>query len=136
MGLLRKSIPQKTNLQTAAELGIRDNNYSSARHNIWIVNFTANTWAALCSRWRLLRWFMGSKYRWLSVCVVAPQKVEDAVMAKGSGGAKGGGGGAKGKSSGGRGPSSHPGPGGNWPSTTGRVSGGHRGNAVPSKSGG
>lgn len=28
-----------------------------------------------------------------------------------------------------RGPSSHPGPGGNWPSTTGRVSGDGRGNA-------
>jgi len=32
----------------------------------------------------------------------------------------------------GRGPSSHSGPGGNWPSTTGGVSGGNRGNA-PSK---
>ena len=31
-----------------------------------------------------------------------------------------------------RGPSSHPGPGGNWPSTTGKPSGGDRGNA-PSK---
>lgn len=28
-----------------------------------------------------------------------------------------------------RGPSSHPGPGGNWPSTTGNPSGGGRGNA-------
>jgi hypothetical protein len=28
---------------------------------------------------------------------------------------------------GGRGPSSHPGPGGNWPSTTGNPSGGGRG---------
>lgn len=27
--------------------------------------------------------------------------------------------------------SSHPGPGGNWPSTTGEVSGGGRGNAPP-----
>ena len=32
-----------------------------------------------------------------------------------------------------RGPSSHPGQGGNWPSTTGKPSGGGRGNA-PSKS--
>lgn len=30
----------------------------------------------------------------------------------------------------GRGPSSHPGPGGNWPSTTGNKSGGGRGNAT------
>ena len=40
------------------------------------------------------------------------------------------------KSSGnnGRGPSSHPGPGGNWPSTNpGNTSGGGRGNATPSK---
>lgn len=37
---------------------------------------------------------------------------------------------AKGKGS--RGPSSHPGPGGNWPSTTGGKSGGNRGSA-PSK---
>jgi hypothetical protein len=36
-----------------------------------------------------------------------------------------------GKSSGGRGQSSHPGPGGNWPSTTPGKSGGGRGNAVP-----
>jgi hypothetical protein len=28
-------------------------------------------------------------------------------------------------------PSSHPGPGGNWPGTTGNKSGGNRGNAVP-----
>ena len=28
-------------------------------------------------------------------------------------------------------PSSHPGPGGNWPSTTGEKSGGNRGNAAP-----
>lgn len=34
-------------------------------------------------------------------------------------------------SSGGRGPSSHPGPGGNWPSTSGRPSGGGRGNGAP-----
>lgn len=40
---------------------------------------------------------------------------------------------AKGNGSSGRGPSSHPGPGGNWPSTTGNVSGGGRGNA-PAKS--
>lgn len=33
----------------------------------------------------------------------------------------------------GRGASSHPGPGGNWPSTTGEKSGGNRGNATPSK---
>ncbi|MEK0161045.1 hypothetical protein WLQ65_18215 [Pseudoalteromonas piscicida] len=33
-----------------------------------------------------------------------------------------------------RGPSSHPGPGGNWPSTTGNKSGGGRGNA-PAKGG-
>jgi len=32
----------------------------------------------------------------------------------------------------GRGPSNHPAPGGNWPSTTGKPSGGGRGNA-PSK---
>jgi hypothetical protein len=31
----------------------------------------------------------------------------------------------------GRGPSSHPGPGGNWPSTTRNVSGKGRGNAPP-----
>jgi hypothetical protein len=31
--------------------------------------------------------------------------------------------------SGGRGPSSHPGPGGNWPSTSGKPSGGGRGSA-------
>jgi len=42
-------------------------------------------------------------------------------MAKSSGGSKGG-----------RGSSSHPGSGGNWPSTTGNPSGGGRGNA-PSK---
>jgi len=30
-----------------------------------------------------------------------------------------------------RGQSSHPGPGGNWPSTTGNPSGGNRGNATP-----
>lgn len=35
---------------------------------------------------------------------------------------------SNGKSSG-RGPSTHPGPGGNWPSTTGNKSGGNRGNA-------
>ncbi|QUN04792.1 hypothetical protein KDN34_11080 [Shewanella yunxiaonensis] len=34
-----------------------------------------------------------------------------------------------GAKSGGRGPSSHPGNGGNWPSTTGKVSGDGRGNA-------
>ena len=39
--------------------------------------------------------------------------------------------GSKGSTGSGRGPSSHPGPGGNWPSTTGRPSGGSRGNAVP-----
>ena len=48
-------------------------------------------------------------------------------MAKGNNGQSGNGG-AK---SGGRGPSTHPGPGGNWPSTTGGKSGGSRGNAVP-----
>jgi len=32
-------------------------------------------------------------------------------------------------SAGGRGPSTHPGPGGNWPSTTGKPSGPGRGNA-------
>lgn len=39
------------------------------------------------------------------------------------------------KNSGGNGPrtSSHPGPGGNWPSTTGNKSGSGRGNASPSK---
>jgi len=36
---------------------------------------------------------------------------------------------AKGGKGGGRGLSSHPGPGGNWPSTTDRPSGGNRGNA-------
>lgn len=41
---------------------------------------------------------------------------------------------SQGSSKGGsRGPSSHPGPGGNWPSTTGGKSGGGRGNA-PSRS--
>lgn len=49
-------------------------------------------------------------------------------MAKSSSGGKSGGG----KSAGGRGPSSHPGPGGNWPSTTGNKSGRDRGNG-PSK---
>ncbi len=49
-------------------------------------------------------------------------------MAKRSGGGKGGGKG------GGRGHSSHSGPGGNWPSTSGKPSGGGRGNA-PSKGG-
>lgn len=44
-------------------------------------------------------------------------------MAKGSG------------KSGGRGPSSHPGPGGNWPSTTGKPSGGGRGIAAGSAPG-
>lgn len=45
--------------------------------------------------------------------------------------AKGGSKGSSGKSGGksGRGPSSHPGPGGNWPSTTGNQSGCGRGNA-------
>lgn len=39
---------------------------------------------------------------------------------------------AKSGSNGGtRGPSSQPENGGNWPSTTGRPSGGHRGNAKP-----
>lgn len=33
-------------------------------------------------------------------------------------------------SAGGRGQSSHPGPGGNWPSTTGKPSGGGRGNGT------
>ncbi|MCR9849646.1 hypothetical protein OH458_11780 [Vibrio sp. MarTm2] len=37
------------------------------------------------------------------------------------------------KSKGSRGPSSHPGPGGNWPSTTGNKSGGGRGVAAPKK---
>jgi len=40
--------------------------------------------------------------------------------------------GNSGAKSGGRGPSSHPGPGGNWPSTTGGKSGGGRG-VGPSK---
>lgn len=39
---------------------------------------------------------------------------------------------AKSKSGGSRPPSSHPGPGGNWPSTTGRPSGRDRGNAPSS----
>ncbi|KAB0813937.1 hypothetical protein FZI41_04455 [Cronobacter sakazakii] len=34
---------------------------------------------------------------------------------------------------GGRGPSSHPGQGGNWPSTTGNPSGRDRGNAPPKR---
>ncbi len=50
-------------------------------------------------------------------------------MAKGGGGSKGGGSGKGGGKSAGRGPSSHPGSGGNWPSSTGNVSGGSRGNA-------
>lgn len=57
-------------------------------------------------------------------------------MAKGgsnSGGGKSSGAKGNGGSGSGRGPSSHPGPGGNWPSTTGNVSGGGRGNA-PAKS--
>lgn len=44
-------------------------------------------------------------------------------MAKSSKGGKGG------KGAIGRGPSTHPGPGGNWPATTGNPSGGGRGNA-------
>ncbi|MGS0679978.1 hypothetical protein ACVBIL_02335 [Shewanella sp. 125m-7] len=48
-------------------------------------------------------------------------------MTKGNNGQSGNGG-AK---SGGRGPSTHPGPGGNWPATTGNKSGGGRGNAEP-----
>lgn len=51
---------------------------------------------------------------------------------KGSGGSSGSGKGPGGSS---RGPSSHSGPGGNWPSTTGKVSGGDRGNAQPGKKG-
>lgn len=43
-------------------------------------------------------------------------KIEEFIMAKSS------------TNSGGRGPSSHPGPGGNWPSTTGNTSGSGRGN--------
>lgn len=50
-------------------------------------------------------------------------------MSKGSSSSSKGGGGSKGGS---RGSSSHPGPGGNWPSTTGKPSGSDRGNA-PSK---
>lgn len=40
----------------------------------------------------------------------------------------------KGSNGGGKGTSSHPGPGGNWPSTTGNPSGDGRGNS-PSKGG-
>lgn len=50
------------------------------------------------------------------------------IMTKSNSGSNGN---AGGKSSNGRGPSSHPGPGGNWPSTTPGASGGGRGNAVP-----
>ncbi|MNO73519.1 hypothetical protein D3C76_644870 [compost metagenome] len=55
-------------------------------------------------------------------------------MSKGGGG-KTSGGSSKGSSGSGRGPSSHPGPGGNWPSTTGKVSGENRGNAPHGKKG-
>jgi hypothetical protein len=37
------------------------------------------------------------------------------------------------KNTGGRGPSTHPGPGGNWPATTGNASGKGRGNARKGK---
>jgi hypothetical protein len=53
-------------------------------------------------------------------------------MSKGGSGSKGGGGKSSGANQGGR-PSSHPGPGGNWPSTTGNQSGGDRGNAPTKK---
>lgn len=58
-------------------------------------------------------------------------------MSKGGGGKGSGnsGGAGKGSSGSSRGPSSHPGPGGNWPSTTGKVSGGDRGNAPSGKKG-
>lgn len=60
-------------------------------------------------------------------------------MSKSGGGKGAGGSGGSGKGSSGssRGPSSHPGPGGNWPSTTGGVSGDNRGNApsAPGKKG-
>jgi hypothetical protein len=49
-------------------------------------------------------------------------------MAKGNSGTSGNAGGRNGS---GRGPSSHPGPGGNWPSTTQGKSGHGRGNAQP-----
>ena len=38
---------------------------------------------------------------------------------------------SSGGKSGGKGQSSHPGPGGNWPSSTGGKSGVNRGNAIP-----
>lgn len=53
-------------------------------------------------------------------------------MSSGGGGKSSGGSDSGGSS---RGPSGHSGPGGNWPSTTGNVSGGDRGNAPPSKKG-
>ncbi|WP_349969262.1 hypothetical protein [Pseudomonas caspiana] len=46
-------------------------------------------------------------------------------------GSKNSGGSSKSPASGSKGRSSHPGPGGNWPSTTGNDSGGKRGNAPP-----
>ena len=53
-------------------------------------------------------------------------------MGKSSSGSKGGSGKPGGANQGGR-PSSHPGPGGNWPSTTSNQSGGDRGNAPAKK---
>lgn len=46
---------------------------------------------------------------------ISGKQKEETLMAKSS------------SNNGGRGPSSHPGPGGNWPSTTGNPSGGGRG---------
>jgi len=57
---------------------------------------------------------------------------EGGKMSKGGSGSKGGTGKSSGANQGGR-PSSHPGPGGNWPSTTGNQSGGDRGNAPAKK---
>lgn len=51
---------------------------------------------------------------------------------KGAGGSSGS---VKGSGGSSRGPSSHSGPGGNWPSTTGKVSGGDRANAPSGKKG-
>jgi hypothetical protein len=57
---------------------------------------------------------------------------KEKTMSKGGSGSKGGTGKSGGANQSGR-PSSHPGPGGNWPSTTGNQSGGDRGNTPAKK---
>ena len=65
---------------------------------------------------------------WLAAAIAAKEE----KMSKGGSGSRGGTGKSSGANQGGR-PSSHPGPGGNWPSTTGNQSGGDRGNAPAKK---